>query len=287
MRALWPALTKSDQEADRAYALDVIIIELIYIIGPLLVAAGVAVASPTVSVFIAAAFIVLGTLWFASSPPSRTWRGEAGLGHHSALTGPGMLLVVSVILVWSLTFGVLDVAVPAFAVERQSPAAAGFLLACFAIGSTAGGLWYGSRNWRKPQADRLVLAVLFYTLGLFPLLWAQSTIQMIPLMIVAGLGLAPVATSVYRLLPMISPPGRLTEAYAWLETSLAVGLGVGAALSGPVVERFGSRWALATGIAASTLSLIVAAAGRNNLNHAQRRFPGSAGQGRQSEKRNV
>ena len=42
-----------------------------------------------------------------------------------------------------MTFGILDVAFPAFARTLESPATAGVLLSAFAIGSLVGGFLYG------------------------------------------------------------------------------------------------------------------------------------------------
>src|SRR5438067_6530265 len=39
IRAAWPRLVRSVEDADRAYAFDAVLIELVYLLGPLLVAA--------------------------------------------------------------------------------------------------------------------------------------------------------------------------------------------------------------------------------------------------------
>jgi len=266
IRALWPGLVRSPQEAEVAYALDAVIIEVVYFFGPLLVAGTVLLASPAAAVVLAAMLTAAGALWFANSAPSRAWRPQPRDGQHQgALGAVGMRVIVVELLVWATTFGVLEVAVPAFATAHGSPATAGVLLAGVSVGSTAGGLWYGARSWRRPVAERHLLALGVFVVGLAPLTLARTPGQMLPLMVVAGLGLAPVVITAYRLVPLLAPRGRLTEATAWVELSLAIGIGAGAGVTGRVVDTLGVRWALAGAVAVALLALAVAAAGQRSL----------------------
>jgi MFS family permease len=51
----------------------------------------------------------------------------------------------------------------------------------------------------------------------------------------AGVGLQNIA--VYELLDLVSPPGRSTEAFAWLTTASAGGAAVGAVIAGHLADR--------------------------------------------------
>ena len=56
---------------------------------------------------------------------------------------------------FGIAFGVVQVAVPAFTLERGSASAGGVLLACLSLGSLIGGVVYGSRNWPGRLPPRL------------------------------------------------------------------------------------------------------------------------------------
>src|SRR5206468_3373397 len=137
------------------------------------------------------------------------------------------------------------------------PEYAGLLLAGFTLGGIVGGLWYGARSWRRTAVERLVLALVAYALGLVPLPLANSIPAMLVFITVAGVSLAPVASPAYRLVSELAPPGTLTEAYAWIELALAVGLGIGAAFTGWLVESADARWALSTALAGPVLAIVV------------------------------
>ena len=62
------------------------------------------------------------------------------------LAGAGIRTVVACSAGFGLTFGLLDVAFPAFARAHGSTASAGILLSAFAAGSLGGGFIYGLRG---------------------------------------------------------------------------------------------------------------------------------------------
>ena len=57
-----------------------------------------------------------------------------------------MRTLIATDLPFGAMFGVLDVAVPAFAKAEGSPAAAGAVFAALAVGSMVGGIVYGRRT---------------------------------------------------------------------------------------------------------------------------------------------
>jgi MFS family permease len=229
-----------------AYALESIVQEGMYTGGPLLVAAAVAIGGPADALIAGAAFTLFGTLWFARTTLSREWwapvvtrpsRGALGspivrlLGVYGVLAGAG--------------FGAFEVAVIAFAREQGSPNAAGLLLAVWAIGSMAGGLWYGSRDWRRPAAQRFREVSWLVPVAFAPALVAPSIWSLAPLMVVAGLAIAPMASLLYTLCGELAPEGMVTESFTWLNTAFPVGIGAGAALCGVVVDGPGAQAGIA------------------------------------------
>jgi hypothetical protein len=73
--------------------------------------------------------VVWGTLAFAAARASRRWRGGRTAGSRGALGSPGLRTLVLASVMDGMTFGTLELVVPAFAQRNGSAGTAGVLLA--------------------------------------------------------------------------------------------------------------------------------------------------------------
>jgi MFS family permease len=269
LRPLLPGLVGGDQElVTTAYALDAVLVELVFVSGPLLTAVATAVLSPVAALVLGAVLVVAGTTAFAASEPSRSWRSErraAGHGALGALRSAGLRILVVVTLPIGFCFGAMEVTLPAFAEDVANRAWAGALIAIWSAGSALGGLWYGARAWRSGVAERYVRLAWLLPLGYLPLAAAQSLAAMVPLCILAGVTIAPLLTAGNQLVGDVAPAGALTEAFTWPITALVSGLAVGNAAAGAVVEAADWRAAFLVAAAGASLGAMVALAGRRAL----------------------
>jgi hypothetical protein len=176
MRTYFRKRLHNEELLTAAYSLESVLIELIFILGPLIVALFVALASPALAVLFAAACGLVGTLLFLRSPPLLDWRVEP----HSArsLLGPlaqtGFRALVAVIFCYSMAFGLLEVGMAAYATEAGNVALAGVLLGLMSTGSALGGLVYGSRSWHVPLARQFALMLALMGSGLAVLAFPWS-----------------------------------------------------------------------------------------------------------------
>ena len=69
------------QFIETAYTLDVTVQELIFVVGPLVTLAAVAGFGARGGLIATALLQVAGTLWFATTPAVRRWRGQAAPRH--------------------------------------------------------------------------------------------------------------------------------------------------------------------------------------------------------------
>jgi predicted MFS family arabinose efflux permease len=229
--------------------------ELIFIFGPLLVALLATAASPEVALASTGVLTLAGTFAFAAAPASRNWRGS-GVSKQKrfrAIASPAIRTLVVVSGAFGLGFGTLEVALPAFADERGSPASAGILLAATACSSMVGGLWYGMRTWSLDHASLLVRLSALFAIALTPLALADSMAVMFALLLVTGFFIAPWAATSYVLVGRLAPAGSVTEAFSWEATAAVAGISVGGALSGILVESAGvsAAFLVAAGVAAA------------------------------------
>jgi hypothetical protein len=79
--------------------------------------------------------------------------------------------------------GILNLALVAFAAARGGVAWAGVLVAIWGFGSLAGGLVYGSRNWRSQAEDRAMACLALFGAILLLLASAPGLVILALLMI--------------------------------------------------------------------------------------------------------
>jgi len=238
LRALWPDLAGGDAHAlAAAYELDAGAQELIFVLGPVLVAVTVAVASPAVALHVTWAIGLAGTAAFALAPPARDWRAgaHAHAGWTAVLRAPEVGLLLIVVVLAGATTGVVNVTATAFA-ERAlgDRGLAGWLLAAWATGALIGGLAAAARRWTLPPETRLTRLLIAFGLALVPALLARSGLAMAGALMLAGAALAPTLACVFVLTGARALPGAITETFAWLTSSFLVGSAAGSALAGPL-----------------------------------------------------
>ena len=262
VRPMLPRLLGSrDDLLPSAYALDGIAIEMVFISGPLLTAAVVSVASPAAALVVACGFVLAGTLILVTSPASRAWHPTASEHERhflGALVSPGVRTLVAACAPVGFALGATEVTMTAFATAHGSRAAAGALLAVWALGSAAGGLAYGAREHGLGPGARWVRLAATFPLCSTPLALAPSIPVMVPLAFVAGLCLAPLLAATNQLIGDVAPPGAVTEAFAWPITAIALGASAGSATAGAIAEAWGWREGFAAVLAAGLASAVVA-----------------------------
>jgi MFS family permease len=255
MRALWPTLISAESLRVTAFSIDAVLQELAFVLGPPLMAALAALASPRVGLLSAAGAAGVGAGVFAARSRSRHTRSLRGRG---ALRSRAVrrLLLLSTILGGS--FGATEVAMPAFCEHHGGRLAAGLILAALALGSASGGVIFGARAPTLPVPRRLLIALCAYGMLLSPLLLAPTIALMALLAFFAGMPIAPVFAGTYLLLDRFSVAGAVTETFAWNTTCIFGGAALGTALGGALIGPGGYRAALALAIGLGLACLALA-----------------------------
>jgi MFS family permease len=224
-----------------AFSLEAVLIETIFIVGPMLVALFVALASPAAAVLFAAACAGTGALLFIGSPALARWHIDRS--ERTSLFGPlgerGFAALLAVVLCYATAFGLVEIGVTAFAAEAGRPALAGVMLGLMSAGSVAGGLAYGSRSWGIPLARQFALTLVLMGAGIALLAAARDEWLFAALSIVAGVVMAPALTMQSMLVAKIASARHTTEAFTWSATGLLSGVGAGIAAGGWLVELAG------------------------------------------------
>jgi MFS family permease len=252
LRSRWPyLLAEQPQLIPGAFALDSVMIELIFVTGPLVTTLVVATVGAQYALVVSAACAVAGVLLLLGGlrgrpGPQRTADGSRALGL-GALAAPGLRTLVLASVPVGFTLGTIEVVLPAFSAEEGARELAGVLLAVWSCASGVGGLAWGVLGTRVPLIEAHLRFAWLLPLAVAPLLLAGSPVSMAPLAILAGLPIAPLIASRNQLVERVAPAGTSTEAFTWPLTALVAGVAVGAATAGSVIEA--SSWAGGVGVA--------------------------------------
>jgi len=260
MRTFFRQRLAEDALLAAAYSLESVVIEMIFIVGPVLVAMFVALASPAAAVLFAAACGCAGTLLFQRSRALVHWKIEprGAPSIFGPLVEPGFVPLLVVIVCYASAFGLVEIGTTAYAAERAAPALAGVLLGIMSIGSATGGLVYGSRSWRLPLARQFPLTLALMGLGVAPLalltpLWAFGI-----WCVAAGIVMAPALIMQAMLVAKIARAEHSTEAFTWSSTGLLAGVGLGLTGGGALLEYARSPAVFATAAALSVAAGVLA-----------------------------
>ncbi|MET0419125.1 MAG: MFS transporter [Actinoplanes sp.] len=259
LRALWPALVPPSA-VGAAYALEIAVHEVIFVVGPLVTVAVVAVSGPPAALLVAGLLQLAGVLVFAAHRPVHEWRAEPAPRHWAGpLRSPRLVALVLGVVGVGAAIGCLPVVITGYAEAAGDRSLAGWLLAAQAAGALLGGLLYTRATPGGP--GRLPLVAGAFAAGLLPLALTPGPAGMAALLAVAGLSLPPLLTVVFLAVDRHAPPGTAVEAFAWVITAFAVGSAAGSAAAGALAGAgLGYGFALAPAVA--TAALLVMLPGR-------------------------
>jgi MFS family permease len=246
VRVVWPRLAR-DELRSTAYALEAALQELHFVGGPLL-AAALAAIEPVAAVAGAGLASLVGTTAVARLPPVRETPPSraGGAGRLGALGSAGVRTIVLYAATAGVAFGAVELAMPALAEEHGARELGGIALACFSAGSLVGGLLAGLRPTRS-DLRRFVSGAFVLSGALLAFQLAVSIPTLCVLAFVAGLPIAPTIGALYTLIDRTARQGTAAEAFAWFGTAISIGIAIGSALGGLLVDERGVRWSFAVG----------------------------------------
>ncbi|MCX6432980.1 MAG: MFS transporter [Actinobacteria bacterium] len=277
VRARWANAAPDADRLRSGFALESVVDELVFTMGPLLtafLAFQVGLATPLI---VAACFGLVGGLLLAlqrSTQPAPSGRRTAKVDadttrrDRSALAQPGMIYVVIAAVGVGGVFGSYEVAVVAFAQEAGRSGASGLVLGLWALGSMLAGIVFGSRHWRRPLAQQLVILTGIMALVMVPAPFVHTIPMLTVTTFFAGMAVAPSLIAAFSLTERLVPAALLTEGLTWANSGLAIGFAAGTTLSGAIVDAHGTSWAFVLPIVSAATSFAVAALGQPILRRA-------------------
>ncbi|WP_405959849.1 MFS transporter [Streptomyces sp. NBC_00024] len=264
LRALWPTVLPDPHRRRVALALDTGSQGLLYIAGPLLVAALTTASGPHAAILATVVLGLLGTTVVLTAPPSRTWRPQHTAGSAAAgLHGTPLSLIFVAHAGFGIALGAMNVWAVAMAELHDMDLLSGLIPAAFAAGSFLGGLLYARRAWPGSPIVQLLSAAAGFCAGWLPLLALPGPHMATVVATVPGMFLTVVIACGFTTADALVPTQRRTEAYAWLIASVGVGQAAGTALAGALATH--RLTAAALPAAGAALALTVLAAARHRI----------------------
>jgi MFS family permease len=260
-----------------AMAAETSLFELVFVLGPMLVAAFVLVTHrPAAALSFAAVATLVGTAWIARLPIMRRWvrhedaAGTRGLGPLRVGGFPPLLLCVAAL---GTAFGAAGVIVPAYAhYHGGGDSLGGVLLGVWGIGSALGGIWFGTRRpaMALPRQFAWLLsavAVSFLVLAVMP-----GPLALGVALVIGGATIAPALTVESNLVGRIAPATMLNEAYTWVVTVSVAGSAAGGAVAGAIVDQPGGLpWAFVFAAGVIAVAALIAAIPAGSMARADQR----------------
>ncbi|MGN6793595.1 MAG: MFS transporter [Streptosporangiaceae bacterium] len=283
VRTRWSSLVDGDpRRLHTAFALESVNDEFIFVIGPALVTVLATQLAPASGIGAASLLCIVGTLLFAAQRKTepaprptpvpadapvhaaRPARSRARL-HRPSLPAHGLSTLAPAFLLIGAMFSGIDLSTMAFASELGHRPLAGLILGTYALGSAVGGLWYGSRHWRAPIGRRFTIAAALAVIGVSTFWSMPGLLALDAVGFLAGLAISPMLMTGYAILERQSPPHRTTEALAWLSSTISVGVALGSAFAGHIIDAHGARWSFAFSASCGAAGVLICVAGLSRL----------------------
>ncbi|MCI1678661.1 MAG: MFS transporter [Ewingella americana] len=260
VRARWTEIYRGKSQLHTAFAFESVLDELVYMAGPVF-GIGLSIALfPEAGVLAAATFLAVGTLLFvvqkSTEPKVNPIKQKRTL---SVMKHSAMWYVVMVFVGIGMIFGTVEVAVIAFAQELGNKGAATYILSTYAVGSCGIGLVFGAIKFKKPLANRLLIASVVAVLTTLPLPFVTSLWMMTLMVFVGGAISSPTFITGMTLIERIVPTTQITEGITYAMTGVLIGFSAGSAASGWAIDNFGASngfWIAVAGGGVALLAML-------------------------------
>ncbi|MFG2139562.1 MFS transporter [Streptomyces sp. NPDC048650] len=268
VRARWAAKLGGSPLMPTAAAFESVTDEFTFVVGPVLATALCTGIHPAAGLVAEAVLSLAGGLLFASQrrtqPPVHRAQAD-DLPRVSALSVPGVRVLIVAFLGIGTVFGGMQVSLTAFTEHIGHPGINGVLYGIFAAGNMLAGVVCGAVSWKVGPRRRLLVAYGLLALATTPL-WAVTAVPLLAAVgLLIGLCIAPALISGYTLVESLVPAGARTEAFTWLTGAVALGQAAAASSAGQLADRFGPSAGFLVPLAGTALALTVLLTLRGHL----------------------
>lgn len=269
VRARWTKLYRGSHKLHTAFSFESVVDEICFIIGPVLSVSLSVMFFPEAGPLLSSVFLTIGvclfTLQKSTEPPVHP-RDITNKG--TVFTIGSLRVLVFTLIAIGTIFGTIDVVSVAFAEHQGNAVAASFVLSFYAIGSCLAGLIFGTLKLSTPPYNQFLIAVTLSMITMLPLFFVNTIAWLIVIVFFAGISVAPTMIITMGLVEKIVPESKITEGMTWAITGLGIGVSLGSAIAGLVIDNLGARAGFSVAIIAGGLAFTIALLGYKTLHSA-------------------
>lgn len=240
-RTMWRHLFDDEEDRRTAFAMDAVLIELNFTLGPAIVAFMLAFFGATAAFALTIGVVAASAVIYVGSGALSLFKRVPATERHllGPLTEPRLVVVFIAMLGITTGFGILEVGYPAFSTFLGMGALAGVLLAINSLGSAMGGAIYGGLHFKAPIERQFAVCMLLMAIPFGAHAAWLDPVFFGVLAFLSGALIAPTLTAHAVLVSRLAPPKYATEAFTWSSTFIVSGLGLGMAVGGSLAEHAG------------------------------------------------
>ncbi|MFD5075809.1 MFS transporter [Streptomyces sp. NPDC058371] len=270
VRARWGVKLQDSPLMTTAAAFESVTDELTFVLGPLLATALCTALDPTAGLLTESALTLIGGLLFAAQKSTQPAVAPSGAGHArvervSALSVPGVRVLMVTFLGIGSVFGGMQVSLAAFSESIGEPGLNGVLYGIFAAGNMLSGIVCGAVAWKVAPQRRLVLGYAALALTASGLWAAHSVVVLAGIGLLVGMCIAPALITGYTLVDSLVPANARTEAFTWLTGAVALGQAAAVTVAGQLEDRLWDGAGFLVPLAGTALALVTLVALRSHL----------------------
>ncbi|MFI1888187.1 MFS transporter [Streptomyces jumonjinensis] len=269
VRARWAAKLDGSPLMQTAAAFESVTDEFTFVVGPVLATALSTGVHPAGGLIAEAALTLVGGLLFAAQkrtqPTVRRVSSADAAPRASALSIPGVRVLVVAFLGIGSVFGGMQVSLTAFSEEIGDPSVNGVLYGVFAAGNMLAGIACGAIAWKSGPRQRVVIGYVGLTLAASGLWAVQSVVLLGALGLLVGLCIAPALIGGYTLVESLVPASARTEAFTWLTGAVALGQAAAVTTAGRLADAHGASAGFVVPLVGTVLALVTLLALRSRL----------------------
>lgn len=261
-----------EQDRRTALSLDGVVVELAFMVGPVLAVWLTSVWPTSWVLFVIEMTGVAAAiaLWWANpaivSESTRALDRAAARIPRGVWLRPGFFSVCAAATAATIALTGSDVSLVAALREWGEVPQLGIVLVLWGLGSITGGLVYGGLS--RPLPPFLLLTGL--CLATVPMALAPGVLSMAGLSFVAGLLCAPTITATVDAVSRIVPEGALGEAMGWHGSFMTAGSALGAPIAGATIDHWGFGGGF-VGVAVIGLAIAAVGMGATGVRRGRRR----------------
>jgi MFS family permease len=248
---------------DTAYSFEALVDEIIFTSGPVIATLVAAYFFPAASIFTAMGFIVVGAIIFANQrqtlPPAHP--KEDGDSHSLLIRDRFVQALFIPLMLCGSFFTSTGLVIVGYIDDYCDRNYSGFYIAIWSLSSGIAAFISGAIHWKLNEARRYInssIALFLLTIPIYlsAVLFQGNLLVLALALFFNGLAIAPLLTAGLSLAERSVSSKRTTEVLAWAISALNLGGALPTAITGYIIDTYGSSVAFAIPLACMALSLL-------------------------------